>query len=111
MSICFSLLIIGLFLESISMLLLMMMPVLLPTIQLMGIDIIWFAILFVMMIECALVTPPVGLNLFTIQAVTGSPIIDITKGVTPFFILILLAVLIIYLLPEIALFIPYHYTG
>jgi len=110
LSICFSLLIIGLFLESISMLLLMM-PVLLPTIQLMGIDIIWFAILFVMMIECALVTPPVGLNLFTIQAVTGSPIIDITKGVTPFFILILLAVLIIYLLPEIALFIPYHYTG
>lgn len=43
----------------------------------MGIDAIWFGIMFVIMIECALITPPVGLNLFVIQAMAKAPIEDV----------------------------------
>ena len=62
------LLFIGFFLEALSMLLIMV-PVLFPSLTAMGIDPIWFGIFFVVLIETALITPPVGLNLFVIQAV------------------------------------------
>jgi len=71
--VCLVLLLMGLFLESLSMLLIMV-PVLYPSLVGMGIDPIWFGVLFVVMIECALITPPVGMNLFVIQAVGEAPL-------------------------------------
>ena len=107
-AVCLVLLLIGLFLESLSMLLIMM-PVLYPSVLNMGIDPIWFGIIFVIMIECALITPPVGLNLFVIQAVGQARMQDVIRGVWPFTLIMLLSAFIIYWVPSIALYIPYHF--
>lgn len=104
--VCVVLLIMGFFLESLSMLLIMM-PVLYPSLSGLGIDPIWFGVLFVVMIECALITPPVGLNLFVIQAVAKSPLSDVIRGVWPFILIMLATVLLLWLFPSLATFIPY----
>jgi C4-dicarboxylate transporter DctM subunit len=107
-AVCFILLIMGFFLESVSMLLIMM-PVLYPSLGLLGIDPIWFAIIFVIMIECALITPPVGLNLFVIQSVSGGRSSEIIKGVWPFIVIMLLCLLLVYFFPGIALYVPFNF--
>lgn len=96
-------LIMGLFLESVSLLMLMlMMPILLPALNAMGIDRIWFGILFAILIEFALITPPVGMNLFVIQAVGKGSLAEVSKGVIPFFFVMFLALVLVYLFPVIA---------
>ncbi|MCP3944126.1 MAG: TRAP transporter large permease [Desulfobacteraceae bacterium] len=104
--ICLVLLIMGLFLESLSMLLIMI-PVLYPSLAGLGIDPIWFGVMFVIMIECALITPPVGLNLFVIQAVANAPLSDVIKGVWPFILIMLATILFLWFFPGLATFIPY----
>jgi len=104
--VCLVLLVLGFFLESISMLLIMV-PVLLPSLAALGIDPIWFGIIFVIMIECALITPPVGLNLFVIQAVGKAEITEVIAGVYPFIFIMFFAVICIYLIPDIAIYIPF----
>lgn len=99
------LLVMGLFLESLSMLLIMV-PVLLPTVLGQGIDPIWFGIYFVILIELALITPPVGMNLFVIQAIAGSNLAAVARGVVPFIFIMLGSVFIIYFLPQIVTWIP-----
>ncbi|MCW2306314.1 TRAP transporter large permease [Rhodobium gokarnense] len=101
------LLFIGLFLESLSMLLIMM-PVLFPTVLALGIDPIWFAMYFVILIEVALITPPVGLNLFVIQAVARSSLGAVARGVLPFIGLMFLALGLLWLIPDIVTYIPYR---
>lgn len=102
------LLVLGLFLESLSMLLIMV-PVLFPTISALGVDPIWFGIFFVILIEVALITPPVGLNLFVIQAIAKTPLGVISKGVFPFIVLMLLTVVLIFLFPQLALWLPFAF--
>lgn len=97
----------GLFLEALSMLLIMV-PLLALALPGLGIDPVWFGIFFVIMIECALITPPVGLNLYVIQAVGNARLGEVSAGVWPFLMLMLVAVAIIYVFPQIVLFIPYH---
>ncbi len=104
--VCAVLLLMGCFLESMSMLLIMV-PVLFPSLMALGIDPIWFGILFVIMIECALITPPVGLNLFVIQAVGKVSINDVLRGVWPFILMMFGTVIAIYFVPDIALYIPF----
>ena len=99
------LLFIGLFLESLSMLLIMM-PVLFPTVVALGIDPVWFAIFFVVLIEVALLTPPVGLNLFVIQAVAGSTLSTVVRGVIPFVLIMLASVVLFWAVPWLVLAIP-----
>jgi C4-dicarboxylate transporter DctM subunit len=96
------LLVMGCFLEAISMMLLMV-PVLAPALEALAIDPIWFGIFFVIMIECALITPPVGLNLYVIQSIAKASMEDVAAGVWPFVGMMLLTVLIIYFVPGIAL--------
>ena len=96
----------GLFLEALSMMLIMV-PVLSPSLASLGIDPIWFGVFFVIMIECALITPPVGLNLYVIQAVGKASMQEVARGVWPFLSLMLLTVLLIYLVPDIAMYIPF----
>ncbi len=102
------LLVIGLFLESLSMLLIMV-PVLLPTVLDLGIDPIWFGIYFVVLIELALITPPVGLNLFVIQAIAGTRLGVVARGVIPFIMIMLASVVIIFLVPGVVTWIPSHF--
>ena len=96
----------GLFLEALSMMLIMV-PVLAPPLAPLGLDPIWFGIFFVIMVECALITPPVGLNLYVIQAVGRASMAEVASGVWPFLALMLVTVLCIYLVPAIALYIPF----
>ncbi len=104
--VCLILLVMGCFLESMSMLLIMV-PVLLPSLAALGVDPIWFGVIFVIMIECALITPPVGLNLFVIQAVGHVEITDVLRGVWPFILMMFVAVVAVYFIPDVALFIPF----
>ena len=73
----------------------------------MNIDIIWFGIIFTLMIECALITPPVGLNIYVLQAIGNAKMGEIGKGVAPFVAIMLFTVLVIYFFPDIALYIPF----
>ena len=105
--VCLVLLVMGFFLEALSMLLIMV-PVLHPSLMGLGIDPIWFGIMFVIMIECALITPPVGLNLFVIQAVGKADMDDVARGVWPFIVIMLGTIAVLYAAPELALYIPFR---
>lgn len=100
------LLIMGLVFEALSMVLIMT-PVLLPGAMGLGFDPIWFGIYMVILVECALITPPVGLNLYVIQSVAKAPLGDVSQGVLPFLALMLLTVVVLYLVPDLALYIPF----
>jgi C4-dicarboxylate transporter DctM subunit len=104
--VCIVLVVMGLFLEALSMLLIMV-PVLAPSLLPLGIDPIWFGIFFVIMIECALITPPVGLNLYVIQSVGRARLGEVAAGVWPFLVMMLVTVLLCYLVPDIVLYIPF----
>ncbi len=101
------LLVIGFFLESLSMLLIMV-PVLFPALESMGIDAIWFGIFFVILIETALITPPVGLNLFVIQAVARARLEEVIQGAWPFALIMLATAVLSWFWPSLSLYIPYQ---
>ena len=100
------LVVMGLFLEALSMMLIMV-PVLAPALLPIGIDPIWFGVFFVIMIECALITPPIGLNLYVIQAVAGARMGEVAAGVWPFLLLMLLTVATCYLWQDLVLYLPF----
>ncbi len=100
------LLFMGLVFEALSMVLIMT-PVLLPGAIGLGFDPIWFGIYMVILVECALITPPVGLNLYVIQSVAKAPLSDVSRGVLPFLALMLVTVALLYLIPDLALYIPF----
>ena len=90
----------GCFLEGTSMMVLTA-SVVLPMVQTAGIDLIWFGIYTVIVVEMAQITPPVGFNLFVLQGMTGRDILKITKAAMPFFFLMLLGIVIFVIFPEI----------
>lgn len=100
-------LVLGCFLDGISMVVLTI-GVLLPTVQAAGIDLIWFGVFIVLVVEMAQITPPVGLNLFVLQGLTRRDIGYIARTVLPMFGLMLLAVGLIYEWPQIVLWLPSH---
>jgi C4-dicarboxylate transporter DctM subunit len=102
------LLLIGFFLESLSMLLIMV-PVLFPALSIMNIDPIWFGIFFVVLIETALITPPVGMNLFIIQAVGNARLEEVVKGAWPFALMMLFTAILLMFWKGLALYIPYNF--
>jgi len=81
-------------------------PILYPVVIALGFDPIWYGVVTVLLIEMGLVTPPFGLNVFTLAGITGVPAGDMFKAVWPFVGAMLLCVVIITIFPEIALFIP-----
>jgi len=95
----------GCFLDGISMVVLTM-GVLLPTVRAADIDLIWFGIFIVLVVEMAQITPPVGFNLFVMQGMTGRQLPWIAKVTFPTFLLMVVAVLLIYAFPEMALWLP-----
>ena len=104
--VCIVLVTMGLVFETLSMVLIMV-PVLLPAAMGMGIDPIWFGIFMVVMVECALITPPVGLNLYVIQSVSGAKLGDVAKGVLPFLYLMIFTVAVMYVWTDLVLYIPF----
>jgi len=97
--------VLGCFLDGISMVVLTM-AVLLPTVQKAGIDELWFGIFVVLVVEMAQITPPVGFNLFVLQGMTGRQITWIARHTIPLFLLMCLAVAIVTVFPGIVSLLP-----
>ncbi|MDM8347179.1 TRAP transporter large permease subunit [Pseudochrobactrum sp. sp1633] len=97
--------ILGMFLDGISMIV-MTLPITLPIVMAAGYDPLWFGIYLVIMTELAQITPPVGLNLFVIQGLTGRSIGSVALDALPFFFLMCLATAILALFPQIVHWLP-----
>lgn len=97
----------GCFLDGISMVVLTM-GVILPTVTGAGIDLIWFGIFVTLVVEMAQITPPVGFNLFVLQGMTKRELTYIARVSLPMFFLMCAAVLIIYFVPDIVTYLPSH---
>lgn len=97
--------VLGCFLDGISMVVLTM-GVLMPTVQRAGIDPLWFGIFVVIVVEMAQITPPVGFNLFVLQGMTGRQLPWIARVSLPMFGLMVLAVLLIWFVPELVTWLP-----
>ena len=104
--VCIILVAMGLVFETLSMVIIMV-PVLLPAAMAIGVDPIWFGIFMVIMVECALITPPVGLNLYVIQSVAKTQLGEVAKGVFPFIVMMIFTVFVMYIWPDLALYIPF----
>jgi len=90
----------GCFLDGVSMMVITA-AVVLPMVKDAGIDLIWFGIFTVIVVEMAQITPPVGFNLFVLQGMTGRDIFQVTRSSMPFFFLMLLGIIIISVFPQI----------
>lgn len=101
--------ILGCFLDGISVVVLTV-AVVLPLIQQANIDLIWFGIYIVLVVELSQITPPVGFNLFVIQSLTGRDILYVARAALPFFMLILAAIVLITWFPQIVTFLPQTMT-
>ena len=97
--------ILGMFLESIAIILITT-PVILPVMHHLGINPVWYGVLLVINLELAQITPPVGMNLFTIKAITSAPIGTIVRGSAPNVVLMILVLGLVMVLPELALWLP-----
>jgi C4-dicarboxylate transporter, DctM subunit len=97
--------IIGCFLDGISAVVLTM-AVVEPMVRLAGIDMIWFGIFVVVVVEMAQITPPVGFNLFVMQGITGHDILYVARTALPFFLLLLLMVGLLVVFPGLATWLP-----
>jgi tripartite ATP-independent transporter DctM subunit len=85
------------------------LPIIFPIIQTLEFDPIWFGVMMVLVLEIGLITPPIGLNVFILKgAAPEIPVETIFKGIWPFFGMAILAMVIIAVFPQIALFIPMH---
>jgi C4-dicarboxylate transporter DctM subunit len=97
----------GMFLESIAIIL-VTTPVVLPAMIHLGIDPIWYGILLMINLELAQITPPVGMNLFTIKAISKAPMGDIVRGAAPYVLLMFVVMLLVMGFPDLALWLPRH---
>ncbi|OPY89369.1 MAG: Sialic acid TRAP transporter permease protein SiaT [Syntrophaceae bacterium PtaU1.Bin231] len=86
-------------------------PIFFPLLKVMGWDSVWFCTVVIMSMMMAVVTPPVGLCLFVTGDISGVPLQTITRGAMPFLAIIVLSIIIVYIFPEIALWLPNHMMG
>jgi len=97
--------ILGCFLDGISMIVLTA-SVILPSVKAAGIDLLWFGIYIVLVVEMAQITPPVGFNLFVLQGLTGKDMFYVARAAFPFFLLMAAAVVLLWIFPEIVTYLP-----
>ena len=97
--------VLGCFLDGISVVVLTT-AIVLPMIDAAGIDRIWFGIYVVVVVEMSQITPPVGFNLFVIQGLTGRNILQVAYAALPFFLIMVLAVVLLVIFPELATWLP-----
>ena len=99
-------LILGMFMETLSMMV-ATVPIIAPIMVKAGFDPVWFGILIVILMELAMITPPVGINLYVVQGLRKrGRIDDVIIGASPFVITMLLMIVILSLWPQIALWLP-----
>jgi tripartite ATP-independent transporter DctM subunit len=98
--------IMGCFVDGLSMIYITL-PVLYPVIIAAGFDLLWFGVIVTILIELGQITPPVGVNLFTIQAISGGrPFSDVALGALPFAVIMLVMIVLLAFFPAIALWLP-----
>ncbi|MCA0399857.1 MAG: TRAP transporter large permease subunit [Proteobacteria bacterium] len=102
--------ILGCLIDGISMVVLTA-AVVLPAVKAAGIDLVWFGIFVVLVVEMAQITPPVGFNLFVLQAMTGKPLGYIALAALPFFLAMIAMVFIMIAVPELATWLPNQMLG
>jgi C4-dicarboxylate transporter, DctM subunit len=98
-------LLLGMFVDGIAMMVITI-PFIVPILTNAHMDLVWMGVIICILIEVGLLTPPVGLNLYVLQGVTGEPIRDVIAGATPFIVLQMLMIAVLYSWPSIALFLP-----
>lgn len=99
-------LVLGCFLDALAMVI-GTIPIVFPLVIAVGIDPVWFGIFLVLMAELALITPPVGMNLYVVQGIRGEGVItDVIVGTLPFLFMMLLLVWVLWILPDLALLLP-----
>ncbi|HZD54040.1 MAG TPA: TRAP transporter large permease [Woeseiaceae bacterium] len=96
----------GMFLESIAIILITT-PILLPTMAALHIDTVWYGVLLMINLEVAMITPPVGMNLFVIKGITDAPLFDVVRGAFPYVFLMILGLAVLILVPDLATWLPY----
>ena len=97
--------VLGMFLESIAIILITT-PILLPTMIALGIDPIWYGILLMINLELAMITPPVGMNLFVIKGISNAPLATIVRGAAPFVVIMIAGLALLIAVPELATWLP-----
>ena len=95
----------GLILESFSIILLTT-PVILPVLDALAIDKVWYGVLLTLNLEMALISPPVALNIVVITAITGAPLAEVNRAVVPYLLMLAAGTLLLLAFPGIALFLP-----
>lgn len=95
----------GMFLEGLSILIIVV-PLVHPIVVELGFDGVWFAILFVIMLELGMITPPVGINSFIVSTATGVPLPTVFRGILPFVGTGLVLIVILVLLPDLVMWLP-----
>lgn len=108
--ICILMLIAGCFIDG-SSAMMIIMPLTLPITRQLEIDMVYLGIVFITTVAIGMFTPPFGLNLFVAQPITGEKMSTIMKGVMPFVVVSILALILIVLFPEISLFLPKLFYG
>ena len=104
-ALCVLYVVLGCFIEGISMIVLTA-TVVLPLVSAVGFDLVWFGIFIIIVVEMAQITPPLGFNLFVIQGLTGLNIFAVARAALPFFMLLLAGALLLTIFPEIATWLP-----
>lgn len=97
--------VLGCFLDGISSIVLTM-AVIEPLVRQAGFDMIWFGVFLMIVVEMAQITPPIGFNLFVLQSMSDNDMAFIARAAVPMFLIMILAVVIISLFPEIATYLP-----
>jgi C4-dicarboxylate transporter, DctM subunit len=107
--------ILGTFMESLSMMV-TTIPIILPALKAAGVDLVWFGVIMVILVEAALISPPEGINLYVIQGIRKSvqgeaglaagTMMDLWIGVLPFMLGMTLVIVLLMVFPELALWLP-----
>jgi len=104
--ICIICVILGMIFEALGILLLVV-PVFLPSLLALNIDMIWFGIVIILVVELGLITPPIGMNVFTVKAViTDVSLSKMFIGVMPFIVAMLIGLVLLFIFPDIAMWLP-----
>ena len=101
----FALLILGCFIEGITIMMLTV-PLFVPMVLAMGYDPLWFGVLYVTNMEIALITPPMGINLFLVRNTFDIQTNELLKGILPFLVVLILFLLLMVAFPQLSLWLP-----
>ena len=109
-AICVLYLILGCLLDSITITILTI-PIFAPLLTSLGVDLVWFGVLYVVTLEIGLITPPMGVNLFFMRNTFNIKTADLLKGSLPFLVALFIFLLLVLFIPQLSLWLPKLMAG